>query len=358
MAPPPPPVPAAAADDSPRLAALRLTRVDVDPSLIVDDPAADWCRHEIRRVVAWRLVQTASLVGVVTLPVAWWATGSAADASGLAVAVAAAAATTRWAAARVTAPLGGRYLRTLLDLPPDYVLAFDGPTVVAPGLDASAPSDTSDPAETSATPLVIDGGGTMPERHAGTADVLRELGFRPNATVRSETAGGRVVDLYVDDDRIVVAVDRTSASTTVLTELVGFRVLVTSALLVPPTDELVVNVVTDGDTAGLVLSHQRLVRQAFRSRTLPSEPVGLFKLAQQREFQAYRDLGPRWGSLVDLRCRPRGVRLLAAPSAGEVLLFTGNKLFRQTTGPRAGRSVRTAPAADTIDTPASNGPTT
>lgn len=164
------------------------------------------------------------------------------------------------------------------------------------------------------------------------AEALRELGFVPVAAVRSEGPDARVVDLYHDGDRIVVAVDRTSGSTTVLTELVGFRVLVTTALLVPPTDELVVNVVADGDTPGLVLSHQRLVRQAFRSRTLPSEPVGLFKLAQQRELQAYRGLGARWGALIDLRCRPRGVRLLAAPSAGEVLLFTGNKRFAR---PRA-----------------------
>jgi hypothetical protein len=184
--------------------------------------------------------------------------------------------------------------------------------------------------------VLVDLDGTpVPERHAATAELLRALGFAPVATLRTDGPGGRYIDLYGDSDRIVVAVDRTSATTTLLTELAGFRVLVTSALLVPPTDELVVNVVAKADPATLVRSHQLLVQRAFRSRTRVSEPVGLFKLAQQRELEAYRELGPLWGAVLDLRCRPRGVRLLAAPSAGDVLLFTGNRLFRQTAHERA-----------------------
>ena len=37
-----------------------------------------------------------------------------------------------------------------------------------------------------------------------------------------------------------------------------------------------------------------MMQQAFRARTRVSEPVGLFKLAQQRELEAYRELGPFW----------------------------------------------------------------
>lgn len=338
-----------------------LTRVDVDPSQVVDEPAAAWCRHEIRRIVAWRLVATGALVFGAATPVWWWQRGPAwaiAGSSFLAAAVVGA----RWWVARRTAPLGHGYVRRYLELPPEFVLVHG--RMPAPDDPSAAAQALSEPGELDRGPNQ-DADGDQGQGQADddgvrpNAEALRELGFAPVAAVRSEGPDARVVDLYRDGDRIVVAVDRTSGSTTVLTELVGFRVLVTTALLVPPTDELVVNVVADGDTPGLVLSHQRLVRQAFRSRTLPSEPVGLFKLAQQRELQAYRDLGARWGALIDLRCRPRGVRLLAAPSAGEVLLFTGNKLFRQTTGPSGARSARTAPAGTAVlEPPAGNGPTT
>lgn len=415
-----------------------LTRVPIDPGLLVDEQSAAWCRHEVRRIVAWHLVGTGAAVFAVLVPLLWWALGDPLLAGLLALVGAGLVTAGRLGFALAAAPLGYRYVQRFSSAPPEYLLAHpsivetsvpgglappslpppappvppapsvppappvpslspptagaygDGPPDVwdldpdpdlYPDLDPDLDTEPSlptvpptiglpDPASAITTemsaqaappplpdnsdlpglpgspglpglpaltsgPLVDLDGTPVPERHTQTADVLRELGFTPVATLRTEGLGGRYIDLYGDRDRVVVAVDRTTATTTVLTELAGFRVLVTSALLVPPTDELVVNVVADGDPAGLVLSHQRLVQQAFRSRTRVSEPVGLFKLAQQRELEAYRELGPLWGAVLDLRCRSRGVRLLAAPSAGDVLLFTGNRLFQQTSRERA-----------------------
>ena len=172
------------------------------------------------------------------------------------------------------------------------------------------------------------------------ADALAAVGFSPVATMRADGPSTRLVDLYTDHERTVAAVDRTSGSTTLLTELVGFRVLVTSSLLVPPTDELVVNTVRDAHPTALVVSHRRLAEQAFRSRAVRSEPIGLFQLAQRREAEAYRQLGQRWGSLLDLRCRRGGMRLIAAPAAEDVLVVTGNRLYRQTTHRTGGASHR------------------
>jgi hypothetical protein len=390
-----------------------LTRVAIDPSQLIDERSAAWCRHEVRRIVAWHLIGTAAAVAGILTPVIWWSLGDPVLAVLLAVVGAVVVTSVRLGFALVAAPLGYRYVQRFSTSPPEYLLAHpaivesDAPTAPLPSflqpgpsstvgpqfsapvpppgptrgqterqtsgafgggpadvwdldpeasdsiawqvtaqIPAQAPAlwpSTTPPAELGApaqfgapaTALVDLDGTPVPERHAATAELLRALGFAPVATLRTDGIGGRYLDLYGDSDRIVVAVDRTSATTTVLTELAGFRVLVTSALLVPPTDELVVNVVAKADPATLVRSHRLLVQRAFRSRTRVSEPVGLFKLAQQRELEAYRELGPLWGAVLDLRCRPRGVRLLAAPSAGDVLLFTGNRLFRQTAHERA-----------------------
>ena len=145
-----------------------------------------------------------------------------------------------------------------------------------------------------------------------------------------EGPDGRVVDLLTDGRRSVAAVDRTSGSVTVLSELVGFRMLVTTGLLVPPTDDLVLNVVTGADADASIASHRRLVTEVFRNHTLPSDPVGLYKLLVQREVEGYRGLGARWASVLDLRCRAGALRLLAAPTPDELLLYTGNQLFKQT----------------------------
>lgn len=383
---------ATALDDRPYAG---LTRVAIDPERLVDEQSAAWVRHEVRRMVAWQLVVTFAIVFAILVPVLWISLGDPVLSVLISVVGAGLITAARLGFALAAAPLGYRYVQRFSAAPPEYLLAHSSiaepgapgpltppslpPPVSAPlpelpppappappadvwdldpeplGAESTpaiglpdpasaittemstmpAPSTSSMLPELSSGPLVDLDGTPVPERHTATADVLRELGFAPVATLRTEGLGGRYIDLYGDRDRVVVAVDRTSATTTVLTELAGFRVLVTSALLMPPTDELVVNVVADGDPAGLVLSHQRLVQQAFRSRTRVSEPVGLFKLAQQRELEAYRELGPLWGAVLDLRCRSRGVRLLAAPSAGDVLLFTGNRLFQQTSRERA-----------------------
>ena len=328
-----------------------LTRVPIDASGRPREPAIEWCRHEVRRVVAWHLVLNSVVVLGVVVPLCWWQLGSPTVSIGIGLAAAVLVGLIRIAVVLVAGPLGFSYVKTFTASPPDYLLAHRPTLASPPGPDPAAPAVGStevdlwdlDPNEivepapaatvddtTEAEHDPDDPDDPEPGRRAAIADVLREMGFVHAATVRADGRAGAVVDLYTDNALIVAAVERSSGSVTILTELAGFRVLVSSALLVPPTDELVVNVVDDADPAGLVLSHQRLVQQAFRARTRPSDPVGLFKLAQQRELEAYRELGPFWGAMLDLRCRPRGVRLAAAPDAGELLLFTGNRLFQHT----------------------------
>lgn len=327
-----------------------LTRVPIDQAGRPREPAIDWCRHEVRRIVAWHLVLNSIIVLGVVVPLCWWQLGSPSIAMAIGVAAALLVTSTRIGIVLVAGPLGFSYVKTYTVSPPDYLLAHrptvatlpapetggnDGepgqidlwdldPNEIETAADLVRAADGTDPAD------LLDADDPDPERRVAIADVLREMGFAHASTVRADGRIGAVVDLYTDGALIVAAVERSSGSVTILTELAGFRVLVSSALLVPPTDELVVNVVDDADPAGLVLSHQRLVQQAFRSRTRPSDPVGLFKLAQQRELEAYRELGPFWGAMLDLRCRPRGVRLAAAPDASDLLLFTGNRLFQHT----------------------------
>lgn len=317
-----------------------LTRVPVAADERPREPAIDWCRHEVRRIVAWHLLATSMVVLAVVVPWCWWQFDSVALAFGVGVAAAVVVAAARIGVVLLAGPLGFTFVRTFTASPPEYLLAHRPVVATLPSVDLwdLDPNEEipPEPLEPQQAIDAIDAMSAMsddphPERRTAIADVLREMGFAPSATVRADGRAGAVVDLYTDGDLIVAAAERSSGTVTVLTELAGFRVLVSSTLLVPPTDELVVNVVDDADPAGLVLSHQRLVQQAFRSRTLASDPVGLFKLAQQRELEAYRELGPFWGAMLDLRCRRRMARLAAAPTAGEVLLFTGNRLFQRNT---------------------------
>lgn len=302
-----------------------LTRVPLDPSLLTFDPAIEWCRHEVRRLIAWRVIANIAAVFVISAPLAWWSFSSATIAVALGLAFAVAATAGRVGIVLFTGHLGFDYIRSFTSSPPDYLLSHEAALVV-PAEGAPDPASVDlwdlDPNNDPVRP-------TAPTAPGTAAIVLHELGFHQTATVRADRQGA-VVDLFSDGDRVVVAADRSSGGVTVLTELTGFRVLITSALLVPPTDDLVVNVVDDAFPARLVLSHQRLVQQAFRSLARTSEPVGLFKLAQQRELEAYRELGPFWGAMLDLRCRRRWARLAAAPLADDMLLFTGNRLFQHT----------------------------
>lgn len=314
-----------------------LTRVPVDDDERLREPAIDWCRHEVRRIVAWHLLVTSMVVLAAVVPWCWWQFDSAALALVVGAAAAVVVAAARIGLVLLAGPLGFTFVKTFTASPPDYLLAHRPAVATLPTVDLwdldpneEIPPEPLEPGR-DVDEMAAMSDDPHPERRLVIADVLREMGFTPTATVRADGRAGAVVDLYTDGDRIVAAAERSSGSVTVLTELVGFRVLVSSTLLVPPTDDLVVNVVDDADPAGLVLSHQRLVQQAFRSRTLASDPVGLFKLAQQRELEAYRGLGPFWGAMLDLRCRRRLARLAAAPTAGEVLLFTGNRLFQRTT---------------------------
>jgi hypothetical protein len=306
------------------------------------EPAIAWCHHELRRIVAWHLVLNSVMVLGVVVPWSWWYFDSAALAAGVGVAAAVVVVVVRIGIVLVAGPLGFGFVKTFTTSPPEYLLAH------RPVVATLAPVDIWDldpnediPSQPLGPDLdtvdAADAADPHPQRRIAIAEVLREMGFSHASTVRADGRAGAVVDLYTDGDRIVAAAERSSGTVTVLTELAGFRVLVSSTLLVPPTDELVVNVVDDADPAGLVLSHQRLVQQAFHTRTLVGDPVGLFKLAQQRELEAYRELGPFWGAMLDLRCRRGITRLAAAPTASEVLLFTGNRLFQRTTS-RSGRS--------------------
>lgn len=324
-----------------------LTRVPVAAEERPREPTIDWCRHEVRRIVAWHLVGTSLAVLGVVVPWCWWRYDSAAMAVGIGVAAAAVVVAIRIGVVLVAGPLGFRFVKTFTASPPEYLLAHrpvvaslpapesDGPRTPIDLWDLDPNQEIPSASDAPATEPVDDGTEVLsadphPERRLAIADVLREMGFSHAATVHADGRARAVVDLFTDGDLIVVAAERSSGTVTVLTELAGFRVLVSSTLLVPPTDELVVNVVDHADPAGLVLSHQRLVQQAFRSRTLAIDPVGLFKLAQQRELEAYRELGPFWGAMLDLRCRHRIARLAASPTAGDVLLFTGNRLFQHT----------------------------
>ena len=345
--------------DTPGTGHTGLTRVEIGD--LVPEPATDWCRHEVRRLIAGHLLATAAIVAGVVIGLARRSGIGWAPAVGLGVLAGVTTAAARVAAALLTAPLGLRYVRRYITAPPEYRTTCD-PTVTAVPVTPDAPvaiDPTSLPDVWDLEPLdaatldaavaqdLVDA-GTLHDRpfhdrlldepttgHSSAAAdeaarALGELGLWPVAAVRTEGHPSSVVALFSDGDRIVAAVDRTRGSITLLTELVGFRVLVTGTLLVPPTDDLVVNVVDDDSPSALVVSHRRLVYSAVRSRAMASDPVGLFKLAQQRELEAYRQLGPFWGAMLDLRCRPRSVRLLSAPSAPDVLLFTGNRLFRQT----------------------------
>ncbi len=311
-----------------------LARVSIAPAALAMDTATDWCRHEVRRFVAWRLIAEAAIVLIGVTSITFWSLDSIAPALLLGLAAGLITALGHVGLAIVAGPLGVNYLKAFTASPPEYLVARELP-MVDPRPAERAPDRTEvdlwdlDPTQDLDRPTAaVDGEiGADAGDALTTATVLCELGLTPVATVRTDR-NSRIVDLFTDGDRIVAASDRTSGSLTMLTELAGFRVLVSSALLVPPTDGLVVNVVDDAYPARLLLSHQRLVNQAFRSRTRASEPVGLFKLAQQREIEAYRELGLVWGALLDLRCRPRRARLAAAPLADDILLFTGNRLFQ------------------------------
>ena len=315
------------------------------------EPAIEWCRHEVRRLVAWRLVGNSAVVLAVVVPLTWWRSGSAAPAIAVGCTVALVTTLCHIGIVLVAGPLGFTYVKTFTAAPPEYsrVHPTSGVGVHPMEITTHRPADLWDldpdrepeqpstdlvpfaPTTVSTMPPVAvadDDDDPVPERRLAIEAALSELGLSSVATVRADRLG-RTIDLFTDGDRIVVAADRTDGSVTVLTELAGFRVLISTALLVPPTDDLVVNVVRDAYPARLVLAHQRLVEQAFRSRARVSEPVGLFKLAQQRELEAYRELGPFWSAMLDLRCRPAGVRLVAAPLADDVLLFSGNRFFQQ-----------------------------
>jgi hypothetical protein len=347
------PVAAAAIDPwsaPPRRVAIE--RVPVDPDSLTDEAPTDWFRHEVRRSVVLRLVATGAGVAAATAPPLWWRSDDPLAATGGAMVIGSAVAGLRWCLASWTSPLGRRAARRSLGQPPQFVVASRAPAPRPPGPpsvrlladpwegdpagDAALAVDLAPDPETS-----LDVGG--PDRTGSLRDApstaataataaLAALGFRPAATMRSIGDGTRIVDLRVDGDVTVAAVDRASGATTLYTELSGARVLVTSSLLVLPGDDLVVNVVPGAHPTTLVVAHRRLVAQAFRCRVVGSDPVGLFRLAHLREAEAARALGPRWAALVDLRCRPPGRRLLAAPAPADILSVTGNRLYRKPSG--------------------------
>lgn len=349
---------------APDVVAAPITRVAIDPSWLAHEPATEWCRHEVRRMVAVRLVVGAAACGAVAAAVTWWQLGDPTTTIAVAIAAAIAVTVLRWWIASVFSPLGARYVRRYTASPPDVLLertilpetaaaAADaartggspfappaaGTAVVGPvtdlwDLDPAGPPVPAPAAEVGRPDPIelVDLGPDrtrVPDPHPNCVAV-EAAGFALAAVVRMEGPDGRVVDLLTDGERSVAAVDRTSGSVTVLSELVGFRMLVTTALLVPPTDDLVLNVVTGADPAASIASHRRLVAEVFRNHTLPSDPVGLYKLLVQREVEGYRGLGARWASVLDLRCRSGALRLLSAPTPEELLLYTGNQLFRQT----------------------------
>jgi len=348
------PSPGAGADGS------GLTRVAIEQALL------DWYRHEVRRLFLLHLI--ASVVVVAAL-----VTGAGLAFGRTPIEAAAAGATTGVAVAAVwtlvlvfVLPLTVRQVRRMIAAPTHWVrvraapVATTGSPVRADTPDPRAPDpraplpdvwDLDPEPEPEPEPDPEPGPGSLGgsdvatataaettrpgvalvercRRAIETAHDLVELGFDPVATLRTDGRPTRMVDLYREGDRVVAAIDRASGDLLVLTELVGLRVLVTTAVPMPPTDELVVNVVAPDTPTALVVAHQRLVAVALSRRTLAGDPIGLFRLADQRRVEGHRGLGPWWAAVLDRRVRTRRPRLSAAPSAGELLLLTGNRVFR------------------------------
>jgi hypothetical protein len=359
------PSPGAGADGS------GLTRVAIEQALLdsvflAPEPAVSWYRHEVRRLFLLHLI--ASVVVVAAL-----VTGAGLAFGRTPIEAAAAGATTGVAVAAVwtlvlvfVLPLTVRQVRRMIAAPTHWVrvraapVATTGSPVRADTPDPRAPDpraplpdvwDLDPEPEPEPEPDPEPGPGSLGgsdvatataaettrpgvalvercRRAIETAHDLVELGFDPVATLRTDGRPTRMVDLYREGDRVVAAIDRASGDLLVLTELVGLRVLVTTAVPMPPTDELVVNVVAPDTPTALVVAHQRLVAVALSRRTLAGDPIGLFRLADQRRVEGHRGLGPWWAAVLDRRVRTRRPRLSAAPSAGELLLLTGNRVFR------------------------------
>ena len=360
------PSPAAGGD---RSTSTGVTRVAIDQALLdsvilAPEPAVSWYRHEVRRLFLLHLLVSVAVMAAVVTG-AGLALGRApvtAVGAGLAIGVAVAA---LWTLVLVfVVPLTVRQVRRMIAAPTHWVrvravpVAADGspaapvasePRVTLPdvwdlgdepeaeiadGLAGEQPVADDRPDAPVSTAATTGPGTPLLERcrrAIDTAHDLVELGFEPVATLRTDGRPTQMVDLYREGDRVVAAIDRATGGLLVLTELVGLRVLVTTAVPMPPTDELVVNVVDADTPTALVVSHQRLVAVALSTRTLAGDPIGLFRLAHQRRVEGHRGLGPWWAAVLDRRVRTGRPRLAATPPPGELLLLTGNRLFR---GPR------------------------
>ena len=168
------------------------TRVPVAADERPREPAIDWCRHEVRRIVAWHLLVTSTVVLAVVVPWCWRQFDSVALAFGAGVAAAVVVAAARIAIVVLAGPLGFTFVRTFTASPPEYLLAHQRVVATQPPVDLW---DLDPNEEIPPEPLEprhdTDGMAAMsddphPERRLAIADVLREMGFTPTATVRAD----------------------------------------------------------------------------------------------------------------------------------------------------------------------------
>ncbi len=276
-----------------------------------DTSTSAWCRHEIRRLLARRIAAQASITLVGVAAILSWRLDSVTIGVATGVAGAVVATALRLGRTMLAGSIGVRYLHRYLAAPPATLVG--GPF---------EPADATDVAEHRA-------------RHDAE---LIALGYDPFATAHVGSAAGPAMDLWIGPGATVVAIDRSSGTVVAMNALAGEGVLMSSALFTPPSDHLVVNTVPGGDVVDLVTSHRRLARDAFSSRIRTLDPVATLALCRRREHEAYRELGPHWGVLLDLRCRPHRGRMSVSPDVGDVLLSSGFRSLRALEPTAGGRS--------------------
>ncbi len=119
---------------------------------------------------------------------------------------------------------------------------------------------------------------------------------------------------------VTAAIGRESGTVSLVSRLSDDRILLTTNLMIPPRESLVVNTVLEGDAMAIAKAHAVVTHQLGVDGVTPMEAQPtIFRDVMQLEHRSYDDLGPFLGSFCNLDASRGAHRLMVNVQPDEVL---------------------------------------
>lgn len=184
---------------------------------------------------------------------------------------------------------------------------------------------------------------------ADSVDRIKDLGLPPLVPAARISDADASFDVYSFPDSLtVVMVHTEDGSVTVVSQLVDGRLLVTSDLLIVPSERLIVNLHPGSTASGLVSAHRRLAGVLAKKGLGPVRASAAISVEVLRaETEGMVGLGPVAGAFCGFAGSSKPFRLLVSPSPREVLALGLSHRQKPPLTPRSQMRVRSTPTSST-----------